>query len=613
MRIKIIFILFTVILAVSSPALAENPNAESIFRKFTPNGVIDGLWSSNGQLLPSHIDVPGTDGCEGHTRSWNRKDHVGLDLTWYDCSPQQIRMLFTQVELRRSQTPDEVKTLSVLRGNADFVLPRSVDDPSVRVWAQGDLFIKIRIYCGPLASVECASLSAPVARRLASALPDAPRDSNLWNLFPPFVGIFSGLILFWLLVVVVKRLHTHITLERFDLPAGRIHPVDEISREMRRTRRRRWWGWLLSIYGALCGVSVINQIVHGASVWVGVILAVLTLPMGLLLLRTRQHRYLKRAQRTIYRPKFKDLLWLLLVLILGIFAVAIPALVLVGWFLIGLIDSGDSFGYVFGFVLIAGITVGGFIDRGAIRLRARGAREAMRRDERPYFLYLRNFGDDIQKIPASRFNRRSLWQKIFGPLSFMQRTRFEEIFTRELRRYGPIIAVGPPDTNLRGLFSVLAPQLGASRARLPHDTWDRQVRSWAVNAGAVVVSATPQQINSSFAWELKMLAQDLPHQRVVLICGPGDKRALHRTFGTFMSEVGRYELFRDLTTGWLTDGVLVLVHVPSPSGGTWHGWGAEQRTAWTYTAAVNAAMEFAHLNWARQETTMHLSSGPAQE
>jgi hypothetical protein len=58
----------------------------------------------------------------------------------------------------------------------------------------------------------------------------------------------------------------------------------------------------------------------------------------------------------------------------------------------------------------------------------------------------------------------------------------------------------------------------------------------------------------------------------------------------FLNAVRHYRLFQDLASGWLSDGALVLVHVPADGWGTWYGSGAERRTAWTYTAAIAAAM-----------------------
>ena len=212
-------------------------------------------------------------------------------------------------------------------------------------------------------------------------------------------------------------------------------------------------------------------------------------------------------------------------------------------------------------------------------------------------LYLRNFGDDTQKILTSRFNRRGVWQRSTGWLNPIGSARFEEVLARALAHSGPVLAVGQPGKKLRGLYSAIAPTLGAARTTLADD-WLDHVTHWAINAHAVVVSATPLEMKEGFAEEMKTLAEKVEHGRIILVFGTGEKAALHQRFGAFMNAVRNYPLFQDLASGWLSDGALVLVHVPADGWGTWYGWGAERRTAWTYTAAIGVAMAFAEEAWA---------------
>src|SRR5262249_37183510 len=163
----------------------------------------------------------------------------------------------------------------------------------------------------------------------------------------------------------------------------------------------------------------------------------------------------------------------------------------------------------------------------------------------------RNFGDDDQKIPASRFSRRGAWQRSTAWLNPVGNARFEEVFTRALARNGPVIAVNPPGTRLRKLFSVMAPTLGAAKTALPNRDWKRQVYDWAKSAHAVVVSATPRQINPGFAWELDMLSRQIEHGHIVLVFGTGKKAAQHHQFAAFTNVVGQYPLFQDITSGWV--------------------------------------------------------------
>ncbi len=101
-----------------------------------------------------------------------------------------------------------------------------------------------------------------------------------------------------------------------------------------------------------------------------------------------------------------------------------------------------------------------------------------------------------------------------------------------------------------------------------------------------------------------MLAEQVPHRRIILVFGTGTKSVLHRLVGGFLHEVKQYPLFEDLANGWVTDGVLIMVHTPALDGtGSWQGWGAERRTAWTYTAAIAAAMKYAQAAWANPPAT----------
>jgi hypothetical protein len=324
---------------------------------------------------------------------------------------------------------------------------------------------------------------------------------------------------------------------------------------------------------------------------------------GLVMLRRYRHPLLSRERYNMRGAlpqafRARRFFSLVFTLLLGLLSLAVPLAVLAGWVLAGLAsDEQDSSSILAGLVMVA-IVAGYFIDRAAQRLRARNLQEAMKR--RPdYLLYLRNFGDDDQQILTSRFNRRGVWQRSTGWLNPIGTARFEEILTRAMAHSGPVVAVGQPGEKLRKLFSAIAPTLGAAKTTLPHTGWKAQVEQWAVKARAVVVSATPAQMGDGFAAELEMLARDVGHGRIVLVFGTGKKEDLYRRCGTFLSTVRAYPLFQDLLSGWLTDGALVLVHSPADGWGTWRGWGAERRTAWTYTAAIGAAMAYATEVWAR--------------
>jgi hypothetical protein len=263
---------------------------------------------------------------------------------------------------------------------------------------------------------------------------------------------------------------------------------------------------------------------------------------------------------------------------------------LVGLVLFTLTTPEEDVRSMFGTGVITVAVVSYLLDRAATRLRARDEREARQADDRPYMLYLRSFGDDHASVPASGITRRGLWQVLTGWLIPIRSTRFEEVFTRPLAQYGPIIAVDAPGTRM--------PTLGAAKATLPNDDWQATVEAWAADAYAVLVSGAPSTINRGLQWELQLLAERLPHGRLVLVIGPEKKDVLWRNITGFLGAVGRYTLFASLTRRPWNDALLVLVHAPSRGWGAWYGWGARHRGAWTYTVAMDQAMAFAREVWA---------------
>ena len=127
------------------------------------------------------------------------------------------------------------------------------------------------------------------------------------------------------------------------------------------------------------------------------------------------------------------------------------------------------------------LAAGGIIHRFAQRLGRRGAHDLLARDQRPPVLFLRSFGDDRLRLRTAALGRPSL----LGRLSPNRFDSFEEVLTRHLGRYGPVVAINPPGTRL-------AP-LGAARATIPHDQWQAQVHAWMDAARLVVIGSPPSE------------------------------------------------------------------------------------------------------------------------
>jgi len=597
------------IAAMRGPASASAisaPGHPSILDKFSPERIVPGHWHLVRSAEAVHLEVGTTAGCDGLARTWQRRDGVAIRLLWAVCREPQIEFLTKNYAISQLKAPAVWRDRSALGANVDLV--QSAPGGRIwRLWLQGDLDLAVETTCGGLTATQCADLAVPAARYLAAGLPGKPRVTVASSLFPPMSGLLGALILASLIFVGTNRASKRSRLEKFQVKASpRLHSVDAAARELRKANRGQWWGKLFAVAAAIPTASAVASAAKGSVGGIAIDLAYVTV-LGLVsgvLLRRFRHPLLSRARpgtrgavSGIFRIRW--LLSLVVTLFLGLLSLLIPLLVLAGWVAAGLVSAEQDLSEILAAFVIAGVAGGYLVDRGARRLAAYNAHEAMKRDGRAPFLYLRNFGDDAQKIPASRLSRRGLWQRATAFLNPVGNARFEEVFTRALARNGPIIAVGPAGGKLRGLFSAVAPSLGAARTTLPHDAWQDQVLKWACDARAVVVSATPREIHPGFAWELEMLARTVRHGRIILVFGTGDKSMIYRNFTSFISVAGSYPLFRDLVTGWLSDGVLILAHVPGEGWGTWHGWGAERRTAWTYTAAIGAAMAYLESAWSQ--------------
>jgi hypothetical protein len=572
---------------------------------FSPNGVVPGHWHLVRRTGVAYLTSGLLAGCHSAGVGWRRPDGTGIMLFWAACGKQEINLLSATYAVTRSRSPAAFRDLSVLGANVDLV-GLGPDGQVLRYWLQGDLSLTLVSFCHHQALRACASLTAPAARYMVAHLPGRPVQTKVSSVFPPASGLFGALATLWLVFVGANRMSKRAKLEKFHMVPGseRLHRVDQAANELRKVSRRQWWGKLFVIIGVTLaiGVAGIARKLPAQAAGYGVVSLLLS-GVGLAMLRRYRHPLLTRER---YRPRralaeavhIRRLLSAGLTLVLGLLSLLTPLLVLLGWVLAGLASAEQDLSSILAGLVIAAVIGCYFIDRAAQRLRARNLQEAMKRDPHP-MLYLRNFGDDNQKILTSRFNRRGAWQRSTGWLNPIANARFEEVLTRALAHSGAVAAVGQPGGRLHNLFAAMAPTLGTAKTTLSQDDWQGHVRRMAREARAVVVSATPAQINPGFAWELYTLAKDIEHGRIILVFGTGTKEALHQRFNAFANTVSTYPLFQDLASGWISDGALILVHVPADGWGTWRGWGAERRTAWTYTAAIGAAMSYAEEAWTR--------------
>lgn len=121
-------------------------------------------------------------------------------------------------------------------------------------------------------------------------------------------------------------------------------------------------------------------------------------------------------------------------------------------------------------------------------------------DRRPPLLLLRSFADDPSHVKPS-----SLWARLC-----LRRKRLEEVAGASVAGAGPFIAVGDPSLSL--------PHLGAFRAVLPDNGWQKPVQDWINQARAIVlISGTTPWVT----WEIEQIAAAKALDRVLLLVPPG--------------------------------------------------------------------------------------------
>ncbi len=628
MRSRIVLILASLIAAltlgtgVAPASAAAAPSYPAALGAFNPNGVVPGHWYLFKKTGVLYLNSGLLSGCHSAGTRWQRTDGTQIRLIWAACDQQEIKLLSSTYAITRSRLPANIRNLSTLGANVDLV-QTGPGGQVWRDWLQGDLTLTLVSVCPHQAAGPCAGLTAPAARYLAARLPGQPVVTKATSVIPPVSGLLGALVLLALVFVGADRMSRRAKLEKFHLVPGshKVQAVDRAADDLRKISRRRWWAKLLTIIGVvLLAAGVGNLVARAPAQAAGaLVIGVVPATAGVVMLRRYRHPLLSR-ERYQKRPPVReavDIRRLLsashlrsvlsvgpirralsagLTLFLGLLSLLLPLALLAGWVLAGLSGATQDLSEILAALVIIAIVACYFIDRGAQRLRARNLHEAMERAPDLSILYLRNFGDDTQKILTSRFSRRGVWQRSTGWLNPIGSARFEEVLTRALAHSGPVLAVGQPGKRLHRLYSAMVPTLGAARTTLGDD-WLDHVTNWAINAHAVVVSATPLEMKDGLADEMRKLATEVEHGHIILVFGTGTKAALHQRFGGFLNAVRHYPLFQDLASGWLSDGALVLVHVPAEGWGTWYGWGAERRTAWTYTAAVGAAMAYAEQAW----------------
>jgi hypothetical protein len=133
--------------------------------------------------------------------------------------------------------------------------------------------------------------------------------------------------------------------------------------------------------------------------------------------------------------------------------------------------------------------------------RARSAdKELQRAGGRRPVLYLRSFALDAQLA------KPSLLERLLGLVPLADA---EQVLTKELRRCGPVIAIGRPSEAL--------PALGAARFYITNERWKEKVAD-IVKVAELVVWATGT--TEGLRWEISHLLESLPPEKLILWAHP---------------------------------------------------------------------------------------------
>lgn len=485
-----------------------------------------------------------------------------------------------------------------------------------RTWAQGERATVVQLSCPQVGRSTCDSYLLGYAQQLTAALAparvveDHGTQDILWSW--AWLGFLLPTLSFAALVVPT-RLWSRRNERRWDAhPGPRFRPTDRIARRARFARNGRWW--LIAVVSiALCALLDQWAIATG-QVWsVAVVLfdpflvgGSLAGLLGLvwkppLLVRPPRFRSGwsgKRAAGLLCRTTA----YVVLVLALAFYAVSyilvlryaqMPEYMIQlqvhnglatgtvdGWIaasLEGFLDwarRSNTVVLFFVTTLLVPGTAALLLDRLGRRLQRLGLHETLRRDPRPYFLYLRGFDEDSLRVQevAGRFG-------LIEMLAPFIRPRFEEVLAERLAHFGPVIAIASHRARVA--------DLGAAKASFADDQWRDRVEDFAEHARAIVMSATPRQVTDGLGWEIRHIAGRHPDLTLLLVLSPWPRLELQRRWQGFLAYAQSHPPFDDLGALEPPDGVQVLTWHASTG---WRAYGAARRWDWTYAASITEAV-----------------------
>ena len=156
----------------------------------------------------------------------------------------------------------------------------------------------------------------------------------------------------------------------------------------------------------------------------------------------------------------------------------------------------------------------------AFRCLSSGALGELKVDTRPSIVLLRSFDADKVKIRRQAFSK--------APIKYLTSPgtpTLEELVSRALEPFGPIVAIGRPGEAI--------PPLGFSRLWVPDDKWKEVVDECAHDCQLVVMIMSPiRDDDQGLAWELARLAQSDRPEQIVILAPPGVTSEMWKQFTT---------------------------------------------------------------------------------
>ncbi|MCR6481248.1 hypothetical protein M8542_00295 [Amycolatopsis sp. OK19-0408] len=587
---------------------------------WAPGAVSPGHWKADEvdaqkqslRVGTSTDDVDVVQTCAVYRSLWLETDHrVTLDVRTVKCPTGKVTEQAATAIRTAYTTIDEGSVLN--RADDVYKLPNATVWGYGREWMQSTSVVVVQTFCGQGTAQDCLALNGVLSKSLSASLPGEPSLVGHSILQEMLNFGLTSLTLPWVFWVGGFGLASFIGRDRYAIPAapGSFVDVERASRNL------RWRSYFFGLVTGFQRGTLAFLLFAVGSLWFGFEVRVMISSLVLVLLFLA----LTWGRRKLDNPLFRGTVNALTreinvrTCLAALLRFAIRALTLLvglvyviaclsaafggpdGAFMgnamrvagqkiaqgsasptdylrfVGIFASGSV--WVVGYFLIAFITVMLLVDRLALLLLTKNARELIRTDSRPPILYLRNFGDDKLKVRASRVSRRGL----LGRLSFSRKRRFEETVAWRINLYSGVVAINDPSNFL--------PSLGAAKMNLAHNNWKHDVERLANSSLAVLVSATPTNINEGLRWELEMIAQRLSHRRVILLLAPRKKQELLYSWRLFVDAVRDHPFFDGIKNINPSGAALVVAHIP---GVGWKAWGAKTRTEWTYSMAVHGAL-----------------------